>query len=109
MYAAGPHGALLQGSRHGWVERTPTSGAVVGLGRFRGELYLADRVEGLMRVQGPDLVPVELPVWPRHLHATPGTLTMSERERIVVTRDLETLQRTSIEEVALRRRRPTFR
>jgi hypothetical protein len=111
MYATGPCGAFLEGARHGWVERAPTSGAAVGIARFRSEVYVGDMVEGLLRLEGPDLVAVDLPVWPANLQATPGTLTMMESERLLWTRDLEHVSALDLDDlrVALRNSLPSFR
>ncbi len=111
MYATGPCGVLFEGTRHGWAERAPCVGGPVGVAKFKGEVYVGDLVEGLLRLEGDTLVPVDLPVFPGPLHAGADALLLSEQDGVAETRDMKQVRRVGRAEldVALRNHRPLWR
>lgn len=111
MYATGPLGAVFEGAKHGWVERAPVEGMAVGVTKWRGAVYVGDPVQGLLRLQGAETVPVELPVWPANLHAGRDALLMVEQDGVAETRDMKEVRRVGAAalEVALRDLTPRWR
>ena len=111
MYATGPCGLLLEGSQHGWIERAPVEGMGVGVTKWRGQVYVGDPVQGLLRLERDTLEPSPLPVWPTNLHAGTDALLIVERDGFAETRDLEVVRRVGVTDLdaALRDHAPLWR
>jgi hypothetical protein len=85
MYACGPGGKLLQGSVHGWTELL-SGPEMFSVAKWHGEVWIAAKAAGLMKLVNDKLVSVKPNVDALMLDARED-LVISTKTRFVVTSD----------------------
>ena len=86
MYAVGSGGQLLQGSTRGWAEVVNGAGPLYSVAKWKGEVWVAAEDRGILKLAGPNLVPVKPNIKATGFDAR-GDLLVSSRAAVAGTAD----------------------
>jgi len=85
MYAVGD-GVVLQGSLHGWTEAAEGDTHMVGVAKWKGEVFIGAAGAGLMKLKKNKLVPVDPELKAERIDAR-GELLVSSPDAIAISSD----------------------
>jgi len=86
-YACASSGQLLAGSTHGWAPIASHARMLHAVARFAGSIWVGGGPDGLLRLDGGQLVPLKPNIKAKRLDARAGGLLITAPDAVVETRD----------------------